>query len=263
MRELFNYFTVAVEKEFEDGESESGIIQLNASWIDKEEGDRFKYKRLYGVCISGPYGFDDTVSSVVDPGIPEPKAYVTSDQIDARVKTGDRLWSRNDYNPSTWSGYEVNTLEDYAKRVNVRPNEKIYFMETVTEPENYLGKNDAGHLLYRCRVDQIICSIREDFENPGSNKPVMQGNWVLVEPDMESWDEITTESGIIMKSAPEAKPLRAVIKHITRNETLAPGDLIYYLPDSNWGLNVEGIEYFGIKDKEIILKKKKHKALLA
>lgn len=256
MRELFNYYTVAIEKEFEDGESESGIIQLNAKWIDKEEGDRFKYKRLYGDCISGPVGFDDTAVSVVDPGVPEPKVYVTHEQIDARVKTGDRLWSRNDYNPSTWEGFEVKTLEEYATRVNVRENEKIYFMETVSEPENYLGKDDAGRLLYRCRVDQIICVIRDDFENPGQKKPVMQGNWVLVEPDMETWADITTEGGVIMKVAPEAKPLRAFIKHIGPNAVLSPGDLIYYLPDSNWGITVEGIEYFGIKTQEIILKKK-------
>lgn len=257
MRELFNYFTVAVDKEFEDDATESGILTLNATWIDKEEGERFKYKRLWGICISGPFSFDDTMVSVVDPGVPEPKAYINHEQIDARVKTGDRLWSRDDYSSSTFEGYEVKTMEEYAKRVNIREFEKIYFMETVTEPENFIGKDLEGRSLYRCRVDQIICAVRDDLLNPGQKKPVMQGNWVLVEPDLETWDDITTESGIVMKSAPEAKPLRATVKHIRPGAGAVAGDLIYYLPDSNWGITVEGIEYFGIKENEIILKKKK------
>jgi len=265
MRELFNYYTVAVEKIYEDDQSvtPAGIIKLNATWIDKEEADRFRYKRLHGILVSGPFAFDDTVVGVIDPGVPEPKAYISNDQIEARVQTGDQLWDRKDYNPSTWNGFEVITIAEYAKRVNVRENELVYFMETVTEPENFIGKDPNGLLLYRCRVDQIICAIREDLSNPGNKKPVMQGNWVLVEPDMETWEEITTDSGIIMKQAPEAKPLRATVKHIGPNNQVSVGDLIYYLPDSNWGLTVEGVEYFGIKDKEIILKAKKHKALLA
>lgn len=258
MRELFNYYTIAIDKVFEDdGEiTTSGIIKLNATWIDKEEGDRFKYKRLYGIVISGPYDFDDTAVAAISPGIPEPKAYVSHEQIEARVKTGDRHWSRSDYHPSTWTGYDIITMKEYANNVNVIADERVYFMETVTEDENYLGNSPDGKLLYRCRVDQIICSIRDDFENPGSKKPVMQGNWILVDPDMETWEEITSEGGIIMKMAPEAKPLRGTIKHIRRHPQLSPGDQIIYVQDSNWGITVEGVEYFGIKDKEIILRKK-------
>ncbi len=79
----------------------------------------------------------------------------------------------------------------------------------------------------------------------------------MIEPTMQSWEEITTDHGIIMQVKPEAKYLRGEIKYID-NDTLKEGDEIFYLPDSNWGLTVENKEFFGIRKKEIICMVKKN-----
>lgn len=240
MRELHDYFTVAVDQLYEGSNKDSSIIKLNDAWVDPEEETRFVYKRLYGELISGPMGFSDQPSGYFIPvGIPEPKAYVSGDAIQTKVNVRDRLWGRKDYNPSTFEGYEAVTLKEYAQRVEVKQGEIVYFDELVTERENFLGMNN-GKMLFRCRVDHIICVIREQ-------QIKMQGSWLLVEPVMETWEEITTESGIIAKVAPEGKPLQAWVKHGE-----GAGRKIIYVPDSNWGVTVEGQEYFGIREKEVL-----------
>lgn len=257
MRELQDYYTVAIDKLYETGEPEKKIITLNDADISEDQdARRMLYKRLYGTIISGPMGFGTTIVDAIDAGIPEPKAYVNHDFIEARVKTGDRTWGRKDYNPSTYDGYKLVLMEDYVSQVNVRDGDKVYFMETVTEPENALGRTHDGKLIYRLRADSIICSVRPDILNPGKNKIIMQGTWVLVEPDMETWEEITSKAGVIMKVAPQAKYLRATIRHIQPDQQAKPGDLIYYIPDSNWGINVEDVEFFGIREKEILMRVK-------
>lgn len=249
MREVQDYFTISVERIYEDAgqTTKAGIIKLNETWIDPEEEKRFVYKRLHGTVVSGPLGFSNQATGDFIPvGIPEPKAYVSHDHISNYHQRGYKNFSRDDYHAGTFEGYEMITLADYAKRVNVKQGDKVYFMETVTESENFLGHYGDKSMLFRCRVDQIICSVRD-------GQIIMQGTWVLVDPVMESWGEITTETGIITKVAPEGKPLRAHVRHIQADDSNEPGDQIFYLPDSNWGITVEGKEYFGIREKEIIL----------
>jgi len=262
MRELNDYYTIAIDQLYETQSKGSKIIKLNEAWVDPEEGTRFVHKRLYGTVISGPLGFSDVVVDAISPGYPEPKAYVSGDKIQEQVNVGDRTWGRHNYHPGTFDGYEVITMADYAKGMDVREGDKIYFMETVTEPENFLGFSNDAKALYRCRADNVICVVRysggiviteNDEQKARKTEIVMQGTWVLIEPMYETWEEITTPSGIIMQPKPNIKYLLGTIKHIGNDEYKA-GDKIFYIPDSNWGVTVEDYEYFGIRKKEILAK---------
>ena len=246
MRELNDYYTIAIDQLYETQSKDSKIIKLNEAWMDPEEGARFVHKRLYGTVVSGPMGFSDIVQEAIPPGYPEPKAFVSGDKIQEQRNLGDRTWSKQNYNPGTFEGYQVVTLADYSKDMDVREGDKVYFMETVTEPENFLGFWGDKKALYRCRADNVICVVR-------NGEILMQGSWVLIEPVYESWEEITTPSGIVMQPKPNIKYLMGTIKHIDDQESKA-GDKIFYIPDSNWGITVEDVDYFGIRKKEILVK---------
>lgn len=252
VRELYDYYTVALDRLYEEeGQvTPSGIIKLEATWIDPEEATRFVYKKLNGLVVSAPMDFSEESVRGISPGLPEPRAFIHSDTIAHKYKMGDRLWSRKDYMCTTWNGYDTISLEDYCERVDIRPGDMLYFDESVSERENYLGKDAEGRLLFRCRADKIICVVRD-------GQIYMQGSWVLIEPVMETWEEITTPMGIIKKPKPEAKYLLATVMHIEANPDIQAGDRIFYLPDSNWGVTVEGKEYFGIREEEILAREKK------
>src|SRR5690606_7187283 len=109
---------------------------------------------------------------------------------------------QQDYYPSTFDEYEVITVRDVAELTDIRVNDRVYFDEKVTEPDNLLGKIN-GLELYKCRIDEVICVVRAVMTpvyNPkgdrvirhdASKAIIMQGGWVLVEPNMETWEEIT------------------------------------------------------------------------
>lgn len=255
MRELQDYFTVSVDRVYEHAgqKSKSGIIKLNENWIDPEEETRFVYKRLCGTIVSGPIQYSNAPSGdYIHVGVPEPKSNIGHDQIADFIKRGYKNWSRADYNPSTFDGYKMIPLSEYAKRISVRQGDKIYFTEVVTERENFLGPWGDGSMLFRCRVDNIICVVRDE-------QIIMQGTWVLVDPVMETWEDITTPAGVIAKVAPEGRPLQGIIKHIQTDDHYEVDDKIIYLPDSNWGLTVEERDCFAIREKEIICRVKKQR----
>lgn len=261
MREINDYYTIAIDQLYETQAQKSKIIKLNDAWVDPEEGNRFVHKRLYGTIVSGPMGFSDEVVNAIGPGYPEPKAYVSGDKIQLQRNLGDRTWGKQNYNPGTFEGYEIVTMADYAKGMDVGEGDKVYFTETVTEPENFLGFWGDKKALYRCRADNVICVVRSHDEVSHSEQGdetniitdiIMQGTWVLVEPVYETWDEITTPSGIIMQPKPGIKYLLGTIKHIN-DEHNKVGDKIFYIPDSNWGVTVEDYEYFGIRKNEILV----------
>ena len=250
MRIYSDYFIVLVNHLYddEDKKSKSGIILLNQEWISPEDDQRFKYKRLYGQCIGTPSAFTDTRVLPIDPGTPKPNPYVSSDDIQDLINRGYAKNSRKDYYPSTFEGYEFNTLQDVAKLVDVKQDDKVYFNELATEPEGFMGKvkdGDKIKLMYKIRVDHIMGVVRD-------GKFIAQGGWLFVKPDMETWEEINTKSGIIKKPRPEAKYLRGYVKHVRDGIDIKTDDHIMYTHDADWELTIEGQKMYAIQEKDIL-----------
>jgi co-chaperonin GroES (HSP10) len=239
-----DYITFTIEKRYED-KSKSGIITINEAWIDPEESDRFVLKRIFGTVVSIPKSFSDTKVTAIDPGLPTPKAFVGHEWINDKVNRGYKNHSNKDYYPSTFEGYEFITLKDISKLCDIQIGDVVYFDEKVTEPENLLGVKD-GKELFKARIDEIFCAVR-------NNVIIMQGGWVLVEPDMETWDDITTKSGIITKIKPEATPLKGAIRHVREPHPFMRKDQnIIYKTDADWTLKVQGKEYYVIQENDIL-----------
>lgn len=247
MRINLDYFLVTVDKKYESSVRDSGIITVNDAWVDKtleETYDRFQYKRIYGRVESCPLGYSDTTVSLVDPGIPAPRKYISHDMISAKVKEGYKHYGRHNYCPSTFEDFKKKTLRDVGRRLSIERFDTIYFDYRVTEDENLVGKHE-GKDLYKVRADQIICSVKD-------GEIIPQGGWCLVEPNMETWEEITTKSGILMKSAPQAKYLEGIVRYISPLYNIKAGDKILYEIAANWTVNVEGKDYYAIEEEDIL-----------
>ena len=77
---------------------------------------------------------------------------------------------------------------------DVQPGERVYFHENATEEDRKMGPYQGG-MMYAIRVDEIQAVIRKTTPFQGytafkKEEIVMQGGWVLVRPDMETWEEI-------------------------------------------------------------------------
>lgn len=252
---VFNhdFFLVSVDQKYETTVSPAGIITANEAFIHKvfdnpwekdKTDNRYEYKRIYGRVESCPRGYSETVVDLVDPGIPAPTKYIGHDQIMAKRKEGYKHWGRNKYCPTTWEDFDKRTMRDVGLKMSVERGDRVYFDYKVTEPEN-LMEESGGQQFYKVRADQILCSVRD-------GNLVAQGGWALVEPSMETWEEITTKSGIILKSQPEAKKLLGIVRVISDDYNIRPGDEVLYEVNADWKVKIEGETYYAIEERDIL-----------
>lgn len=179
-------------------------------------------------------------------------------------------------------GYEdLRMYHDYASRPifrslneihqDIRIGDKIYFhYNTLVKYEQNLVdvkvKFDSKTKIateipvFKVMYDQIQCVVR-------GKQIMMIGGNVLVEPDMEDWDEILAptyfpleltggkkkkrpkEQWIQTKVQPEARYLLGYVKNIGKpfigdECELKVGDKIVYRPNADWRVKIEGKEYF-------------------
>lgn len=242
---LQDYFTVQIESRYNEVKSKAGIILINTAYIDDTDMDRNEHKRIYGTVVGVPKVFSDTPYRAIDDGMPAYHKYVGHDDIVDRINRGYTNHNDKAYYPSTFEKYDVVTMADIAKRVDVKVGDKVYFMPQATEDEHMIEKNKDGEF-YRISVSEIICVVRKE-----TKEIIMQGEWVLVKPNTESWAEITTKSGIIMKPLPAAKWLEGIIAH-SNHDHLKVGAKIVYLPNADCPVTIEDEGYYVMPAQDII-----------
>lgn len=260
-----DYYLVLVDQLFESSTTPSGIITKNTAAINPETEDRSEHKRRYGKVLEVPLNFTDAHVSMVDPGYPAPKRFVGHEWIEMMRQAGHsqglRPYDERAYYPSTFEQYEQITCADVAKLVDVKKGDKIYFSENATEEERFMGKFQGG-LMYAIRVDEIQAVVREMKIFTGmkpQKRIIMQGGWVLVENDMETWEEISIPIPgqavpLVIKAAPEHKPLRGWVREVAKRPDLKVGDHIVYERDADAPCVVEGKELVIMKDEDILSK---------
>lgn len=245
-----DYYIVSVDADFHTEKTKSGIITLNDAYADIQDMDSNQHRKTFGTVLACPETFSDTVIGLEDPGIPHYDVFIGSEYIEAKERMGYTRLPQ--YYPSTFEAFETKTLKDWSEKVDVRKGDNVYFDLTVIEPENQLG-NHKGKPMYKVRVDQIYCAVRFERRDVDwvswTNNIYMQGGWLLADLNMETWDEITTPSGIYKKPAPEAKSLRAFVKH---SEKFTNGTHIVFLPMSDAMVKVEGREYACLHEDWVI-----------
>lgn len=242
-----DFFMMTVDQRYESAISPSGIITLNTAWVNDTTVERFNYKRIYGRIEACPLDFSDDVVQLVDPGTPAPRKHISGEYIQSMVKKGyGSVYNKKFYCCAGMDDFEKITMRDIAANTDIRRFDRCYFDPRVTEPKNRLGDHN-GKELYKIGVNEIICTVRD-------GEILMQSDWCLVKPEMETWQEITTKAGIIKKPNPQAKQLRGFMCHMQHVEGLEIGDKIIYVKGANWTIKVEGTEYYAIQKQDIICK---------
>jgi len=204
--------------------------------------DPKKHTNCKGEVVSVPKHLSDMPISQKHLGIPSyndrsPFGYKTISDISMEIGVGDTIY------------FHFNTIIDknLIKVEGLPPNRTWYF---------------------KVRYDQVICSVRDGKITPNSS-------YILVDPDMETWDDILipTRSNIMgkdgkpmlrpkdqwiqAKTAPQKKFLLGFVRHVGtpwKGDTcdVVPGDRIIYRRHSDWTNKIEGHDYFAILHKHLV-----------
>lgn len=245
MKIVHDYYIVLLESKYLSEETKSGVIQLNEAYMNEQVEDHIQHRRQYGLVMTVPNAISNEVVDIVIPGTPEPRLHVSGAYIDEMKARG---YTRTpEYYPSSLDKFDEIFLKEIAAKVDVNKGEKIYFDYSATDDENFLGNHNGKYPMYKVKVDQIYCVVRDGVIIP-------QGGWCFVEPVMETWDEITTPSGIIKKPKPEAKYLQGYLRYSAPREDVKPGDHILYQRHADYKMTIEGEELYVMKDEDLLCK---------
>lgn len=268
MQILHDFFIVLIDKKYNSDQTPTGILTLNEAYMEDKAEGHLKHRRQFGVVIGTPAIFTDTLVDVIVPGMPEPRIFVSADHMQEKANMGFSKLPQ--YYPSSYDEFPQVTLLDIAQKTDIRKGDKIYFDYMSTEDKRFLGPHRDGNL-YQIRVDEVYCSVRIVDGKP---QIITQGEWCLVEPDFETWEDITSPNGVITKAAPgakfeptfddetgdqvdwkmviEGKYLQGFVRHISNRKNVKAGDKIMYERNADYVVNIEGTAYYVMKESDLL-----------
>jgi len=129
--------------------------------------------------------------------------------------------------------------------LEVQVGDRVYFHYIANHQDNILIEEDTGAFLLKIRYEFLLCRVRDGVIHPLSTH-------VLVEPETEDWDEITTDAGVITKKTPGRRPRTGRVKYVgrnykDRNMELEPGMRIIFMKKADRIVEIEGEELYPIK----------------
>lgn len=260
-------------------------IYSNTAIINEAELDasRHIHRKIHGTVIGIPKGLTRTKIGEEHEGAPVPKRNYSHDQV---MKLENMGFSHNGRKDNWCTPHEPKGiyLSDLTSKMDLQIGDKIYFEYNTLEEENELGWFE-GKKVFKVRYDNVICAVRKwtdeeikslvpwtkqameakypqrkflnqeiyDHIKSESSNTIMQAGWVLITPEMESWEDFMTESGIVVKSSLDPKPLRGFVAFISNSDYgIKKGDNIAFAADSEWVNVIEGSKYFVMQEKYIL-----------
>lgn len=165
--------------------------------------------------------------------------------------------------------YSNKYINDIVPEVQV--GDRIYFHFNTIKQGNFVdieGVHPNRTWFIKVRYDAVLCLVREGVITP-------VGSYVLVDPDMETWEEIQIptyssmkdkegnpilkpkEQWIFTKAAPEARFLQGFVRHVGPplkgdKRELELGQKIWFRKWADWTNHIEGHDYFAIRQRHII-----------
>lgn len=204
---------------------------------------------------------------------PEHNIKIDAEVVTVPNKISQRLFAMNQVGPPMY--YEGSPSEViFTDRIPIiaQPGDKVYIhynamMMNYKEPFHIEGSGDNQTIYLKILYERILCIVRDGEIIPNAT-------WTLVEPDMETWDDILIptyfpanltggkkvqrpkKEWLAMKSRPDAKLLQGFVRHvgpplIGDELDLKQGQKILYKKDADFRVTIEGQEYFLIKQKDI------------
>lgn len=168
-----------------------------------------------------------------------------------------------------FSPYSYKYISDIE--MEIQPGDRVYYHFNTIHPKNFVHIDgvDPNRTWYlKLRYDQAICVVRGE-------KIIPIGGYVLIEPDLESWDDILKpvrstikdkngdfilkpkDQWLQTKVRPDRKYLTGFVKYIGTplkgdvNE-LEIGQKIVYRRHADWVQKIEGTEYYAIRQRHIV-----------
>lgn len=232
----------------------------------------FKTNELFNdkVKFKGIGGKDLRIDPSFEPAV-HARIYGEVVSLPIRLSTGIPISQQHRGHPGYHeeSPFEYKYLADIAQEVQV--GDRIYFHFNTIKQKNFVqvdGVHPNRTWYVKVRYDQVICAVRE-----GQIIPI--GSHVLVDPDFESWEDITIptysslkdaqgkpilkpkDQWIVTKSQPTYRYLLGFVRHVgtpLRGMPLEikPGQKIVYHKNADWKVNIEDRDYFVIKQRHIL-----------
>lgn len=216
--------------------------------------DPHRHARIYGEVVQIPVRLRKAPIMQIPRGTPPyhdaaPFEYKWVDDIQMEVQVGDRIY------------YHFNTITRLQFNI----------VKEIKAP----GSSKVVEWWLKVRYDQILCAVR-------AGKIIPIGSYVLVEPDMESIEDIllpVAMTGADGKAilGPDNKPIlkpksqwlqikpgvtpkymRGWVRHLgspllgDEPPRYKVGQLVYYHPNADWRNEIEGTDYYAIRQRHIV-----------
>lgn len=167
------------------------------------------------------------------------------------------------------SPYKYKTVSDVEREVRI--GDRIYFHFNTIKQHNFVrvdGVDPDRVWFIKVRYDQVICAVRD-------GQIIMIGGHCLIDPDFESWKDISIPSysdlkdkdgnpilkpesqWLVTKSAPGYKYLTGFVRAVgspLRGDVceVKVGQKIWYHRNADWMVKIESKDYFVIKQRHLI-----------
>lgn len=257
MRAIRDYIYVKTDKLYENEVDLAGqSIQIDTRFNEYENA------RIFGEVVSVPEGLSRSVNLCYDNDAEAAEInksrWVSGDDLLKKAKE-EEFWinktygqfqgqvsvSRDDYRSGPEAPKMV-TLADLP--MDIKVGDKAYYH--YKSIRNKFDMHVDGYEVLQVRIDDIFCVVRD-------GEIIPQAGWVMVEPDMESWEDLTSEHGIIVSSERKARHLLGYVRHIGEPWSMDikeanVGDKIVYEPESDWTVKIEGKDYYMMKQRDIL-----------
>lgn len=201
-------------------------------------------KRIFGEVVSAPYKLSDRMLYIYDDGEPYHQRGVDGDMIAGSFG----YIKREQYFPTHWEakGFEMKDLG-----INVKEGDRVYFYYNAINEDNLLSEERVGS-----GVDSVWAKFyKVGYENlfakvvDGVLEPI--NCHVLCEYEYE---DDRSASGLYLSAVKKEKHLVAKVRYASKDSGLVSGDLVYYLPNSDFSNTIEGEKLLVIKEREILAK---------
>lgn len=127
----------------------------------------------------------------------------------------------------------------------LNPGDRIYFHFNSIEIAMAAGLgvyDQDGHWYAMVNVELCYCAQRD-------SEIFMLGDNLLTRPVIQKDEDITTKSGLITASKKAPRWLEGIVAYANKKSIVKENDHIYYIPDADIPLKVDGMDFYRQKDK--------------
>ncbi len=136
----------------------------------------------------------------------------------------------------------------FKTEMELIPGDKVYCHHFIADEKNMI--EIYGEKLSKLNYGQLYARVRD-------NKVHMLADWVLVDIVKDKEEELTTESGIWIKTEEKKKEQIGKVKYVNSksiDDGFKPGDTVMFIKDADYEMEVEGDRLDRMRNQDILAK---------